>query len=325
MEPEYSAILLLNAQSVNPGANSACKWKLPFISENFLHHSDTNIPILGISESWLKGYLTDAQIHIKDYVSIRSDRSTRTGGGTLLYVHQDIPISDEDFYDDTICQASFCILQTISTILINIYRPPKSPLRSFIALLKDIQTFLDKHMEGKHYDINIMGDFNFPNIDWKSSISLPTLGREQQEAGQALLNFIDHNMLAQVVNTPTRENSILELFLTNNERIIRNVAAEDTPLSDHRVVIVNFLIDLKSNSLPQSTPKFEDHTFRSLNIHKTDFGQMNTMLSDINWDFLHGICSDDPDGSLFVELIRLTVLQVCSICSPKKIGDQTSK
>ena len=43
----------------------------------------------------------------------------------LLYIHEKIPISDEDHFDDISCQASLCILQTISTILINVYRPHK--------------------------------------------------------------------------------------------------------------------------------------------------------------------------------------------------------
>ena len=73
---------------MNPSAKSLCKWKLPYISENFLHNSNTNIPILGISESWLKSYITDAQIHIKEYVPIRSDRSIRKGGGAILYIHE---------------------------------------------------------------------------------------------------------------------------------------------------------------------------------------------------------------------------------------------
>ena len=49
---------------------------------------------------------------------------------------------------------------------------------------------------------------------------------------------------------------------------------------------------------------------------------MNFMLSEIDWDFLHNQCPDDPDGSLFVELFRLTVLLVCCICTPKKLSDQ---
>ena len=129
-------------------------------------------------------------------------------------------------------------------------------------------------------------------------------------------------MLHQVVNTPTR--NILELFLTNNEKLIRNVSAQYTHLSDHRVVFINLLTDLKSQSPPSPVPTFEDHTFRSLNIHKADFIKMNSILPEIDWDLLRDQCHADPDGNLFVELFRLTVLQVCCICSPKKLSDQKS-
>ena len=46
------------------------------------------------------------------------------------------------------------------------------------------------------------------------------------------------------------------------------------------------------------------------------------MLSEIDWDFLQNQCPDDPDGSLFVELFRIAVLLVCSICTPNKLSDQ---
>ena len=178
-------------------------------------------------------------------------------------------------------------------------------------------------MDNKHYDFNIFGDFKFPNIDWQSSICHPSHGRDQQLAGEALLNFIDYNMLSQVVNTPTRNNSILELFLTNNERLIRNVTAQDTPLSDHRAVSINLLTNLKAKSHSLPIPTFEEYTFRSLNIHKADLMKMNSLLLEIDWDDLQNLCPDDSDGSLFLELFRLTVLQVCCICS-RLISDHKS-
>ena len=51
---------------------------------------------------------------------------------------------------------------------------------------------------------------------------------------------------------------------------------------------------------------------------------MNSILSEIDWDLLRDQCHADPDGNLFVEMFRLTVLQVCCICSPKKLSDQKS-
>ena len=113
----------------------------------------------------------------------------------------------------------------------NIYCPPSATLRSFCALLEDAQGYLDENMKGKHYDINIMSDFNFPNIGWTSSTCIPTQGREQYESGEALLNFIYHNMLVQAVDKPTRNGNTLEPFLTNNERILRNIEVQE--LSDH--------------------------------------------------------------------------------------------
>ena len=133
-------------------------------------------------------------------------------------------------------------------------------------MLNHIQEYLDDHMSDRHYDINIMGDFNFPNINWTTSICSPSHGREQHESGEALLNFITHNMLSQLVDKPTRGTNILDLFLTNNERIIHNFEVSDSPLSDHRVVKVNLLINLKSPGATRYLPEFEDGTFHFLDI-----------------------------------------------------------
>ena len=79
-------------------------------------------------------------------------------------------------------------------------------------------------------------------------------------------------MLNQVVNTPTRDRNIVELFLANNERRIRNV------------VFINLLTDLKPQSPSSPIPTFKDHTFRYLNIHKADFIKMKSILSEIDWN-----------------------------------------
>ena len=276
---------------------------------------------MAISESWLKNYLTDAQILINNYTPIRGDRGSRKGGGTLLYIHQSIPISLECPFDDSICQATFCVLETMSTIVINVYRPPNASYSSFNALLQKVQGNLDDVMCEKYYDINIMGDFNFSNIEWVSHTCIPSQGREQYESAEALLNFIDHNMLTQVVDKPTRNGNILELFLTNNDRIIRNIDVQETKLSDHGLVSVNLLHNCMTETSPTSLPTFEKDSFRSLNLHKTDFVKVNYLLNDVNWDALFQLCSDDLSGNSFIELLRLTVLQACAMSSPKKLAD----
>ena len=116
---------------------------------------------MAISEYWLKNYLTDAQILINNFTSIRGDRGSRKGGGTLLYIHQSIPISLECPFDDSICQATFCVLETMSTIVINGYRPNAS-YSSFNALLQKSHEYLDDVMCEKILRHKYNGRFKFP-------------------------------------------------------------------------------------------------------------------------------------------------------------------
>ena len=320
MGTEYSSILFLNAQSISPHAKSPCKWKIPYISENLLT-TGSNIPILGITETWLKSYISDAQISIENYLPFRSDRSDRKGGGAILYIHESIPVTQESNFDDKVCQAVLCTLPTITTILINVYRPPDASLSSFTKLLRVIQSYIDPIMEAKYHDINIIGDFNFPNIDWNTLTCTPSQGREQYDSAESLLEFMQHNLLLQVVDRPTRGQNTLDLFFTNNNRVIRNIETENTTLSDHDLVKINLLYNMKSPPTP-SAPHFKEHTFRSLDLQKADYPKINDLLSDVNWDELFHLCDHDTDGNSFVELLYLTVLQACEIYSSPKISPQ---
>ena len=212
----------------------------------------------------------------------------------------------------------------MSTIVINVYRPPNTSYSSFNALLQKVQEYLDDVMCERYYDIDIMGDFNFPNIEWVSHTCIPSQGREQYESAEALLNFINHNMLTQVIDKPTRNGNILELFLTNNDRIIRNIDVQETKLSDHDLVSVNLLHHCMTETSPTSLPTFEKDSFRSLNLYKTDFVKVNDILNDVNWDALFQLYSNDLSGNSFIELLRLTVLQACTMFSPKKIAETES-
>ena len=69
---------------------------------------------------------------------------------------------------------------------------------------------------------------------------MPSQGRDQFASRDALLHFIDHNnMLVQTVDEPTRNDNTLEIFLTKNERAIRNIEVQETKLSDHDLVSVD--------------------------------------------------------------------------------------
>ncbi len=58
----------------------------------------------------------------------------------------------------------------------------------------------------------VIGDFNYRSIDWGTLSG----GQEAQD----LLDVVQDNFLKQLIKTPTREENILDLLLTNREEII---------------------------------------------------------------------------------------------------------
>ena len=179
---------------MNPSASSEARWKIhglrSFVEEeNKKKHC---LPFIAITETWLKGYITDAQIKIPNYNVSRSDRGKRTGGGVLLYSHTDIPLSSYSKFDDGTCEVVFCRFDTKKTSFAVVYRPPKTPFFSF----KNAMTFVEnaiKDIGDDSYQHCVTGDFNFPLIDWSTGVTKSGGTTEDATSSNMLLKFMsDH-------------------------------------------------------------------------------------------------------------------------------------
>ena len=236
-----SSFILLNAQGIVPEADSSQRWKLPFLVDTINESCKNFIPFISITESWLKSYHSDSQVFIEDYTSLPSDREKIQRGGVILYVHNSLPVSRIENFDNGVCEAVMCALESIDTILITIYRPPPAADEKFTSLLDQVQQYLDACQNLKHHDVYISGDFNLPVINWETH----TIDHSQGQAkgiipARRLLDFMGSNFLSQVVKKPTRGPNILDLVLTNCPSYICEVDCENTPLSDHDLVTVTF-------------------------------------------------------------------------------------
>lgn len=310
---------MFNIQGMSPSATSASRWKIPFLKEEYLTNPSEYVPIIALTETWLKPYITDAQVALPNYTSIRSDRIHSDRGGTMLYIHNDIPILKVDKYDDDTCQVIICTIESLSTIVASIYRPPKATSDSFKDSIKFVQKYINKQMESKHYKLMIMGDFNLPDISW-STINIEHYKNvESTRCAETLLSFLAENFMSQCIKHSTRENNTLDLLLTNNVNSIIHTTAEDTSLSDHKIVLIKSLL---TNQGEKVSPKFKEHTFRNLNLRDADYEEINKHFSEIDWDELRTGCTQEE----FPELLRLTVLQTCELyCKPKLITTNKSK
>eukprot|EP00116_Pleurobrachia_bachei_P001755 sb/3462017/ len=283
----FDKIVVLNGRSISPSAAGNTRWKLPFIESVLLRNPNSSPAIaLAISESWLKPYISDAQIQIQGYNSFRSDRPERKGGGCVLYVQEQIPISYAYSFSDRECSLVLAYSEAQNIIFSCVYRPPEASDQSYARIMDDLQ-----------HKIGIVSNGRCPEM--------------RVLIYQRTMKFVEEHFLSQMVDKPTRGNNILDIILTNSPQYIAAITTEDSKISDHRVVECTLGFNPLVEKPPQTT-NWDHMTFRGLNLHKADFELMNEDLSGVDWDNLQNVCdeSGDPTGEKFKELIVLTVLAI---------------
>ena len=299
---------------MSPAAKSVSKWKIPYLVDTILDPCQLDIPFFGITETWLKSYITDAQVDIPNYYILRSDRSGRTRGGAALYIQQCLLSADVETFDDSFCEAVMCTIESINMVIACMYRPPDATSSSFRNCLKALQSYIDSRTTDIQPMITLMGDFNLPDIDWEvGGLTLHDSGSATENNAQLLLDFMNLNLLSQFVTTTTRSSgtgteNTLDLYISNYSEDIHRVSTQKTPLSDHDIVSV-----VMSCSIPASydiSSKIPPSGFRKLDYFKADYTAMNAALLEIDWDLLYNMCDSLDD---FSNLFHLTILQVCTI------------
>lgn len=305
---------MLNIQGMVPSAHSKSYWKLKYFTEELLNEIDRRIAIIALSETWLKPYISNAQISIPKYQTVRADREGRERGGALLYIHEDFTIIEQQTYDNSVCELAVCTIKPSNTIVASVYRPPDATNDEFSDMMKCLQEYISKATKSQHLDIIVMGDFNLPCVNWVDISIQKAYNRDNTECAKTLLSFMEKNFLSQYVDVTTRQNNILDLCLMNTDRMILNISSDPTKLSDHKVVNITTKYPLDTIPKAQATPS-EPHTFRSLNMQKADFEKVQQHLQTVDWDVLRESCS----AAEFPELLKLTVLQICELYIPEKV------
>lgn len=299
---------------MNPSASSSVRWKVKELQSIIQEEKTKNhsLPFVAVTETWLKSYISDAQLHIPGYVVSRSDRVFRIGGGVLLYSHQNLPVSDCQSYDDRICEAVFCRFDTIKTCVAVVYRPPNAPTSSFAALLDFISSCI-RNVSDDSYDFNITGDFNLPVIDWETNAISCSGSLDLTQSSNLLLTFNSNHFLNQYVMCPTRGSNVLDLFLTNNSRLVSNVECKTTSMSDHNMVDIMLAWNPLSGD-ESKVPTFDENSFRSLDFSKADVSNLKQKLSEVDWVMLRSVCTFEEFPALFTD----TLFQICQSCVPVK-------
>ena len=280
---------------MNPSLRSKSFCKHQNLVEKIEHFNLNNIivPFLGIVETWLNDYISDAQISIKDYHIYRCDRTISKNGGVLLYIHKTIIVDTFSVFDDDTCCAVACLSKNSNCIVCCTYRPPNSSSNSFSKLINFLNNFLILHNEMGNLQVFLFGDFNFPQISWQIDeiTSLPS-------SATCLQDLIDKHMLSQYIDVNTRKNHILDRFFSNDPSFVQHVKVEDVNFSDHRLICIYtsfFTCNLGTLGNVTMNENFLD--FSQIDLNSTNFEKVNLELSGVNWEdiFSSGTLEDIPD------------------------------
>ena len=116
-----------------------------------------------------------------------------------------------------------CVVQ--SYIIGVCYRPPN--------VNEEVETQLIAQMEraARAGMVIIMGDFNYPEIDWSN-------GTAATVKGQTFINLLQDNFKVQFIEAPTRNDALFDLVISNHAELITDVhIKEHLDSSDHNMIL----------------------------------------------------------------------------------------
>jgi hypothetical protein len=183
--------------------------------------------VIAITESWATTEIGDSEICINGYTLFRKDREgVKRGGGVLLYVKSDLPaslrtdIKSEQFRECVWCDINCGLEKTLFGIC---YRPPDSKAEDDEGLFQILSSVSNE-------PVVIMGDFNFPTINWE-------LHSADEGKSIKFVECVEDCFLWQHVDKATRGDNVLDLVFSSEKNMIENLKVEEPfGTSDHCVI-----------------------------------------------------------------------------------------
>ena len=163
---------------------------------------DKSTLFLCLCETFLHEGILDSEIKISGFSIIRCDRSSRTGGGVCVYVSNSTTYDTCLTYSNSVCELLIVRLHKPALIIILMYRPPTCSPEDFNDIISRSRAII-LSMSSPLPIIIMLGDFNFPDINWLN----PDYNCHD---ASPLILFSDLLFLNQQVSAPTRKSNILD-------------------------------------------------------------------------------------------------------------------
>jgi hypothetical protein len=242
--------------------------------------------VICVTESHYTSSAIDDFDLLQNYTTFRADRQVRSKGGAVLCINNTCnpnliaaTVSPFGNWEAVWCSISLGLLR------INIgccYKSPDILPQSYDLFLQMLQTNLSQAAD----ETILVGDFNYPDIDWNCQAGNGFTNRPTDR----FLQIVEDNFLTQLVDFPTRfrnlqQPSLLDLVLVSESIVVDGLKA-GPPLgkSDHAVLTWSVVATALSPEKKESRPQF----------YKADFVLLNSIFSSIDWhdEFNFLTCSE---------------------------------
>ena len=248
-----------------------------------------------LTETWTHQDIENDYLHIDGYqITARADRKDTgrgRGGGILVYARKEVNAWEEEVTTD------FNQLTTIKIKIRNkifavhtVYRSPNSTETNDDDLVKWVRSLRGNYI--------IIGDFNFPGIKWD-------VGRSDAK-GRSFHDECNNKFLIQHVDEPThRSGNILDLVLTNDERLVKEVKLEGKlDQSDHEIISVHLYGEVETRT---GNDEYRD-------FYRVKYDQMRTEMSTMRWGEMMG----DKDVNGMWHTLKTTLYGMIEKYVPKR-------
>ena len=241
-----------------------------------------NPKIIAVSETWFK---SNSVVTVPGYKVYRKDRNDgRRGGGVCLFVESSInsyELNDVGFNLSRIEQVWSVVYFGLDKYLVGcLYRPSDfTDMNDFDMVFKQAREYVDKK---GFKDVLIMGDFNFPSIQWMNG----SIASIKNDTGieHKFLETLNDTFLYQHVSVPTFQMTnevavnILDLVFTTESS---SVCAIDPKFvlgninKGHLVIFFDFILKNKVSISNRSNIKFL--------YSKAKYDEISGFISNVEW------------------------------------------
>jgi hypothetical protein len=70
--------------------------------------ADKNVAIITLTESHISDQISKDEIYVNGFQSLRADRTGRHGGGVVVYIRDDIPVTHVLQHLNNYCEYLYC-------------------------------------------------------------------------------------------------------------------------------------------------------------------------------------------------------------------------